>query len=64
MNNAAKEVGVTSGRGGVTYAGVKDLALKGFTNAYKNLEIFQAEVYCFRDFVVMIDLAGPEREGK
>ena len=44
------------GAGGMTPEAIRKLCVRAMQNAYQGLGMEKAEVYCFKNFVVMIDL--------
>ncbi|KAL8789934.1 MAG: hypothetical protein Q9195_006595 [Heterodermia aff. obscurata] len=57
---AGKALEYPTGFGGMTPGGIQDLCIQAMQNAYQGLGIGKAEVYCFKNFVVMIDMKGME----
>ena len=61
---AGRALGYPIGVGGMTPEGIRDLCLDAMRNAYQGLGIGKAEVYCFKSFVVMIDMTRFEHTSK
>ena len=64
FKDAAKKVDLVLGQEGLTDARIKDLCVDAFRNAYESLQVGKAEVYCYEEFAVMVDMAGRAEEGK
>lgn len=58
VKDAATSLGMPSNAGSLTDERIQDVCVGSMYNAYNSLSIQKAEVYCFKDFVVMIDLTG------
>ena len=61
---AGRSLDYPIGVGGMTPEGIRGLCLHAMQNAYQGLGIAKAEVYCFKSFVVMIDMTGFEHTSK
>lgn len=57
---AGKALDYPIGVGVMTPEGIQDLCVHAMQNAYRGLGIGKAEVYCFKSFVVMVDMTGVE----
>ena len=52
------------GVGCMSPEGIQDLCIGALQNAYQGLGMKKAEVYCFKNFVVLIDMTGTENPDK
>ena len=64
FRTAGKALDYPIGAGGMTPEGIQQLCLHAMQNAYQGLGIRKAEVYCFKNFVVMIDTTRMESSNK
>ena len=66
VREAAKKVDMVVGAGGLTEKGVRDICVQAMRNAYCGLQIGKkgkAEIYCFKNFVVIACWAAEQGEG-
>lgn len=67
VKEAARKVDMVVGVDGLTDEGVRDTCVQAMRNAYRGLNIGkkgEAEIYCFKTFVVMVCRPAENGEGK